>query len=59
MFSILYLFYNAALLEDCTESAKETEIMKYINNIVIIMKENTFKKTSIKLQRIHDQKVMR
>ena len=49
MSSILYLFYNAALLEDCTKLAEKIEAIKYINNITIIIKEDIFKKISIKL----------
>lgn len=53
LLSILYLFYNRNLLDDCTKKAVDAQ--KYINNITFIATNNTIKGKNQKLAKAYNQ----
>lgn len=41
---ILYLFYNVTLLKICTNTDINAKTLKYINNIIIMIKSEIYEK---------------
>jgi hypothetical protein len=53
LFLILYLFYNADLLKICDKLEINTRLLKYVDNVNILVYENSTNENCKNLERVH------
>ena len=54
--SVLYLFYNADLLEDCTEPDNHVQTIGHLDNVAIMVMGDSAEENVEQLHRIHETK---
>ena len=55
LFSILYLFYNANLIEILTDETRSSVTLKYIDDVDVIIVNDIFEKNNRKLTVFHER----
>ena len=55
LFSILYLFYNANLIEILTDETRSSVTLKYIDDVDVIIVNDIFEKNNRKLIILHER----